>query len=326
MIRIYYRHVSGTLVKDFPKQQLSAALRDGSASLWVDLLDPTEEEYREILTQIFQFHPLAVEDAAQSLLIPKLDDYRRYLFLVIHTVHPGQTPLEMESSEMDIFLGVNFLVTIHEQRLESVEHFWADTSLHEAEGLSRGAAMLLYDLLSLQMERLGRLLDNFERELEDLSGEILLGRQFSNQRLAHLLTANNSALRLNRVLRPQRDVMQKLAGSEYGPIPSSARLYFADIYDHLARTAGLVESMREMVRNTLDIHMALANNRMNEIIKVLTIISTIFMPLSFLAAVYGMNFDYMPELGWAWAYPLIWLIFLGVAFGLLRLFRERGWL
>lgn len=326
MIRIYYRHVSGTLVKDFPRQQLAAALRDGSASLWVDLLAPTEEECQEILTQIFQFHPLAVEDTVQSLLIPKLDDYRRYLFLVIHAIQPGQTPLELSSSEVDIFLGANFLVTVHDQPLGSVEHFWEDASLHETEGLSRGVSMLLYDLLSMQVDRLGRVLDNFERELEDLSAEILVGRHFSNQRLAHLLTANNSALRLNRMLRPQRDVMQKLATSEYSPIPFSARLYFGDIYDHLARMTGLVESMREMVRNTVDIHMALANNRMNEIIKVLTIISTIFMPLSFLAAVYGMNFEYMPELGWAWAYPLIWLIFVGVAFSLLRLFRKRGWL
>ncbi len=108
MIRILYRHTSGTLVRDFPQAQLAAAVREGNATLWVDMLNPTEEEFNEVLQNIFNFHPLAIEDAANSLLVPKINDYRRYLFLVTHSVYYGSEPVDLTSSEMDVFLGPEF--------------------------------------------------------------------------------------------------------------------------------------------------------------------------------------------------------------------------
>lgn len=326
MIRIFYRHVSGTIVSDFPIEQLSTAIQDGNANLWIDMLEPTGEECSRILEEIFNFHPLAVEDATSSLLVPKINDYRRYLFLVIHNVYPGSRLVDLVSSEMDIFLGPNYIVTMHQRSMVSIETLW-DEVFHEEGGLAHSPALLLYEILDRQVDRFARLLDQFEAELERLGDVIFLeGPESDGDLLDEILTAKSSALRLTRVLRPQRDMMNRLVNTDYNVVPSSARVYFADVYDHLVRMVGLVEGMQELSRSTVDIYLALANNRMNEIMKVLTIMSTIFIPLSFFAGVYGMNFDFMPELHWRWAYPLLWLVFIATAATLLRFFRKWRWL
>lgn len=335
MIRILYRHTSGALVYELPVEQLASAIRDANAAVWVDMENPTPEEQHTVLDEIFNFHPLAVEDATNSVLLPKINDYRRYLYIVIHSIYPGDELVHLVSSELDIFLGPNFLITIHEQEMSSINGLWRDGEHHNREGISRGVALLFYEILESQVDRITRLLDNFEAELERL-GDIIFqkgdpstssGQRISKESLLDdLLTAQSSALRLNRVLQPQRDLMHRLSQTDYSVIPATVRPYFADIHDHLNRMVGLVESMQELAHSTIEIYMALSNNRMNEIIKVLTIISTIFLPLSFLAGVYGMNFRFMPELGWPWAYPLVWLAFFSVAGLMLRLFRKRGWL
>ena len=334
MIRILYRHTSGALVHDLPIEQLASASRDTNAVVWVDMQDPAPKEQQKILEEIFNFHPLAVEDTMNSVLLPKINDYRRYLYIVIHSIYPGEELVHLISSELDIFLGPNFLITIHEREMSSINGLMADKEQHSQEGISRGPALLLYEILESQVDRITRLLDNFEAELERLGDIIFQMGDISRESLLDdLLTAQSSALRLNRVLQPQRDLMHRLAQSDYSVIPASARPYFADIDDHLNRMVGLVESMRELAHSTIEIYMALSNhrmnevnNRMNEIMKLLTIISTIFLPLSFLAGVYGMNFQYMPELGWPWAYPLVWVTFITVAGLMLRFFHKRGWI
>lgn len=334
MIRILYRHASGALVQNLPVEQLASASRDTNAVVWVDLQDPTQEEQQHILENVFNFHPLAVEDAMNSVLLPKINDYRHYLYIVIHSIYHGIEMVDLVSRELDIFLGPNFLITIHEAAMSSIDGLLADKEHHNQEGISRGPALLLHEIMESQVDRITRLLDSFEAELEMLGDIIFQKGDISRESLLDdLLTAQSSALRLNRVLQPQRDLMHRLAQTDYSVIPAPARPYFADIHDHLNRMVGLVESMRELAHSTIEIYMALSNHRMNEvnsrmneIMKLLTIISTIFLPLSFLAGVYGMNFQYMPELGWPWAYPLVWVAFVTIAGLMLRFFRQRGWL
>ena len=131
---------------------------------------------------------------------------------------------------------------------------------------------------------------------------------------------------MRRILLPQREVLGNLAQRDFSAIPAEARIYFQDLYDHILRLSELAESMRELVNGTMTIHLTLASNRLNEIMKVLTIISTIFIPLSFIAGIYGMNFEHMPELRQPWGYPLIWFIFLTVGASMLYFFRRRRWL
>lgn len=327
MIRILYRHASGALVYDLPIEKLPSAIRDANAVVWVDMEKPSPDELEKILNGTFSFHPLAIEDTANSILLPKLNDYRRYLYIVIHSIYPGKELVDLTSSELDIFVGSNFLITIHQRESSSINGLWADKEHHTTEGISRGPVLLFYEIVESQGDRISRLLDNFEAELERLGDIIFQKGDISKESLLDdLLTAQSSALRLIRILRPQRDLMNTLSQADYSVIPATARPYFSDIHDHLNRMVGLVEGMRELTHSTIEIYMALSNHRMNEIIKLLTIISTIFLPLSFIAGIYGMNFHFMPELGWPWAYPLVWLAFISVAGAMLFFFRRRGWL
>ncbi len=326
MIRILYRHRSGTLLDNLTIEQLPAALKDPHARLWIDLQSATAVEQAAILEETFHFHPLAVEDAINDVHVPKLDDYGNYVYLVFHTFRLGDERMDIHTVELDIFLGPNYLVTSHEGPSGTIDRLW-NLDYHRERGLAKSTVLLLYEMLDKQLDGYVPLLDQFEARIEELGDLIFQHRRIDeNAVLNDILTAKSSALRLRRILLPQRDVLAHLAHDEVSVVPSEARIYFQDLYDHIQRLADLAESMRDLVNGVMTIHLTLASNRLNEVMKVLTIISTIFIPLSFIAGVYGMNFEYMPELQWRFGYFFAWVAFIAVAGGMLAFFRSRRWL
>lgn len=325
MVRIIFRGADGHTACDVPIEQLPQLVHSDHGALWVDMQAPSNEEYRLILERIFHFHPLAIEDAINDIHLPKLDDYGTYIYLVFHTVALGEEPMDIDTEEVDVFLGANYLVTIHDQPRRSIDRAW-DTDYHRVNGLARGPAMLLYELLDNQIDSYIPIIDAFEDQLERLGDDIFLSAENERVLLNRLLTAKSSSLRLQRILTPQRELLGRLASNEYRAIPAPVRIYFRDVYDHLARLANLAESTRDLAGSTIETHLALVNNRMNEVMKVLTMISTIFIPLSFVAGIYGMNFEFMPELSWRWGYPMVWLIFIAIAVGMGIFFRRRRWI
>jgi magnesium transporter len=326
MIRTLYRHRSGSTIIDLPRDQIVGAVRDAQARLWVDLVDPTDEESYWILRELYQFHLLAVKDAVQDVHVPKIDDYGGYLYLVFHTIGLGDERMDIHTYEMDVFLGANYLITMHHDQREVLEKLW-NQEYHQQGGLARGPAYLLYELLDRQLDSYIPILDRFEEQLEDLGDALFRRPRISDDAMLNdILTAKSSALRLHRILLPQRELLHRLSRNDYAVIPADARAYFHDLYDHLVRLNDLADSMRDLASSTIETHLALVNNRMNEVMKVLTMISTIFIPLSFVAGIYGMNFQFMPELQMRWGYPLVWLIFIGIGAAMFLFFRRRGWL
>jgi magnesium transporter len=327
MIRLLYRHPSGTVLSELEPENMRRALRESRSALWIDMQSPTAEEFTTVLVELFDFHPLAVEDVISDIHVPKLDNYGRYLFLVLHTLGMGDERMDIHTYEMDIFLGANYLVTIHNEPRKTIDKLF-DPDYHQNGGLARGPAYVLYDLLDQQVDDYVPLLEQLDERLEDLGDTIFLvdSRNSQSEVLNDLLTAKSSALRIRRVLMRQREILFKLSSAEYDVILPDMHIYFRDVFDHLVRLDDLTDSMRDLASTTIDAHLALVNNRTNDVMKVLTIVGTLFLPLSFLAGVYGMNFDYMPELGWSWAYPLIWLIFIGALAGMLYWFRRQNWL
>jgi magnesium transporter len=328
MIRILYRHRSGTIVTDLSQNQLAQAIRDNQARIWIDLQTPTEEESHLVLKQLYHFHPLAIEDAINDSHVPKVDDYGSYLYLVFHTVNLGDERMDIHTDEIDVFLGANYLITLHDAPRPSIDRLWHEDN-HQHKGLARGPAFLLYELIDRQVDTYTPIIDHFEVQLELLGDQIFRTQQQRNnddELLNDILTAKSSALRLSRILTPQRELLYKLSHNNYSVVPADARIYFQDAYDHLARLSDLAMSMRDLSSSTIETLFALVNNRINETMKVLTMISTIFIPLSFLAGVYGMNFKFMPELQSPWAYPLVWVSFIIIGGGMVYFFRRRGWL
>ena len=326
MIRVLYRHRSGALVDDLPIAQVPSALKDPQARVWVDLESPTVSEQQMVLAELFHFHPLAVEDVIKEAHVPKLDDYGSYLYLVFHSLTVGDEPMDIHTKETDVFVGPNYLITVHELPSKTIAHLW-NKEYHQERGLTRGIALLLYEILDRQVDGYMGLLDSFETRIEELGDLIFHARAVDESTILNeILTAKSSTLRVRRILLPQREVFEHLAHDDLSTIPSEARIYFQDLYDHLLRFAGLTESMRDLVQSTMTTHLTLSSNRLNEVMKVLTIISTIFMPLSFVAGIYGMNFHFMPELSSRWSYPLVWRTFLAIASAMILFFRRRRWI
>lgn len=326
MIRILFRHSSGTLIDNLTLDQLPAALKDPRSRLWIDMQSATAEEQMDVLEKIFHFHPLAIEDAINDVHVPKVDDYGNYLYLVFHSFRLGDERMDIDTIEIDIFLGPNYLITSHDSPSPSIDWLW-NVDYHRERGLARSTVLLLYELLDKQLDGYIALLEQFEARVEELGDLIFLQRQMNeNEILNDILTAKSSALRVRRILLPQREVLAHLAHDELGVVPAETRIYFQDLYDHILRLADLAESMRDLVNGVMTTHLTLSSNRLNEVMKVLTIISTIFMPLSFIAGVYGMNFDFMPGLHWRWGYLFTWIAFVAVVAGMLAFFRSRRWI
>ncbi len=325
MIRVIFRDADGTTTCDASIEQLPQLLNVEHGAVWVDMQTPSEEDYKFVLERTFHFHPLAIEDAINDIHLPKLDDYGAYIYLVFHTVALGNEPMDIDTEEVDVFLGLNYLVTIHDQPRRSIDRAW-DGEYHHLNGLARGPAMLLYELLDSQIDSYIPIIDAFEDQLERLGDDIFLSNENERVLLNRLLTAKSSSLRLQRILTPQRELLGRLGANEYRAVPAPVRIYYRDVYDHLARLANLAESTRDLAGSTIETHLALVNNRMNEVMKLLTMISTIFIPLSFIAGIYGMNFDFMPELHWRWGYLMVWCVFLLIAAAMLLFFRRRRWI
>lgn len=326
MIRVLYRHRSTGIVAELPPEKLEAAVQDKLLTLWVDMLAPTTEEWTHVYNQVFHFHQLAIEDAVADSHLPKLDDFNAFLFLVVHTIRLGDERMDLHTHEIDLFVGLNYLVTAHETPSKTIDRMF-QPDFHQTNGLAKGPAFTLYELLDRQVDTYIPLVEEFEERIEALGDQIFRNNSMARvATLNDLLTAKSTALRLRRFLIPQRELINRLATLEYGVIPAETRIYFRDVYDHMVRLADVADGTRDLVDATIETHLALANNRMSEVMKVLTIISTIFIPLTFLAGVYGMNFDFMPELHWRWAYPALWVIFIAIAVGLVMVFKRWGWL
>ena len=326
MIRTIYRHRSGTILTDLTKEQLLDAVGDSRGSLWVDMQNPTDEEYEQVLQRLFGFHELAIEDTTSDVHGPKVDDYGDSMYIVYHAIGLGDERMDIHTDEVDVFLGRNYLVTVHDSQIDVFDRMQQARN-HESNGLARGPSYLLYQLIDLQLDATVNLLTQFEEDLDVLGDEIFENAGAnSSEILNDLLTAKSSALRLRRVLVPQREVLGRLMRQDYAMIPADHRIYYRDIYDHLARLADLADSMRDLATSTIETHLALVNNRMNEVMKVLTVFAAIFIPLTFIAGVYGMNFEHMPELTSSIGYPMIWVLFISIVVGMLWYFRRKQWI
>ncbi len=288
MIRSLYYKPGQPIRTNIPPAEFARLIRDRKGTLWVDFIGEPEETAEPILRG-FGFHPLAIDDALQETHTPKVDDWGDYLYLVLSILNYKQENgmFEAEIDELDVFLGMNYVITFHDQLLTAVEDTWIACQ-RDIRHVQDGADHLLYRIVdSLVMsymplvEQIDAQVDEIEDRVFDRPNPEILEQIFALKRL--LLT-------MRRILLPQREVLNKLARDDYRVIDPRDRIFFRDIYDHLVRLHDLNESLRDLVSGALDTYLSVTNNRMNEIMKVLTIITTFFMPITFITGFFGMNF------------------------------------
>lgn len=324
MIRTLYIPKSGTLQWDISPEALTSAVADSDGLVWVSLEQPTAEETRVILTDLFQFHPLAVEDTESTgFQTPKVDDYGTYLFIVVIALSADHDRGLLNSVEFDIFLGQNYVVTsYYAPQLDAVEKLRRRLQ-HDERLQTNGADFLCHALIDIIVDDYSPPLEELEYELEALEDRILEKPQ--PETLEKLLRLKHAIISVRRVIAPQREVINRLTREEFSMIDRQSQIYFRDIYDHLVRVYDWIDILRDMATNALEAYLNSTSLRLNEVMKALTIVSTIFLPLAFVAGIYGMNFRFMPELSWKYGYPMVWIIFLLIAGGMLYYFRKRKW-
>jgi len=284
----------GKLVgRDLELEALRLVRADKGLILWVDLDNPTDEEIKTILEGVFQFHPLAIEDCVTPSSLPKIEDYEDYLFLVTHAVDFTRQD-KFASTELDLFLGKEFLVTFHRQPLRSVSTLTERLAKSSVPG-PRGPDRLAHSLLDLLVDNYVPMLADLHGELEEIE-EIVLSQASEKKLVNELLQVRSDFAKLRQIVRPQRDVIERLARGESKMIRSTLLPYFRDLRDNLARLEETLIGYHERLMMAFDIYLNKAGFEANEGIKFLTALTAVTLPAVLVGGWYGMNFDHMPEL------------------------------
>lgn len=319
MIRILASHPTNGCRLDVPIEELALLLTQPECKVWVDLENPTPDE-TSILRDLFHFHPLAIEDCEQIRHHPKIDNYGDYIFVIVHGVSPETSHRDFVTRELDLFLSSRYLVTYHRKKLRSIAAA-QEACMKRATLLSQGPDFVMHSILDSMVDRYLPVLDSFSKAMEEIE-ERIFERQ-APEVLAEILRVKKSLLRLRRVSGHQREILYRIARGEFVQIQERASLYFRDVYDHMLRVTDLGEAYREQVAGTLNAYLATVSMHLNHTMKLLTAFTAIFIPLTFIVGVYGMNFRYMPEVEWRYGYLFAWLIMISVGGGLFVYFRRR---
>jgi magnesium transporter len=289
MLRTLYRTSDGGLRRDLDTEGILAAVADPGGTLWVDILVTPEETpaIAELLGRKLGFHPLAVDDALNESHVPRVDDWRRYLFIVLHGLD-FQASHEVRTKELDVFLGPNFVVTLHEEPFRSIERTFDTCTLGPDRWMGAGPDHVLYALADRLVGSMVPVVDGIDDEIDTIEAEAFkIPRKGAVNRIFVLRRA---LLSLRRILGTQREVLNRLARDSYSVIDDADRLYFRDVYDHAARLYDHVDTLREMAQGALDRYLTVASNRTGEVMRTLTVITALFLPISFLSSFFGMNF------------------------------------
>ena len=294
------------------------------AVTWVNVVGIQQVEVLEKLGNCFGVHPLALEDILNTEQRPKIEDYGEDLFIVVKLISPNEKKDEVEAEQISLILRPNAVLSFQEK--EGDDFSAVKERLRAGKGRLRkmGADYLAYTLLDIVVDQYFVVLEKLGERIEVLEGKLLADPGTAT--LQKIQNLKREMLLLRKWIWPLREVISSLQRGEFPGIQESTRIYLRDVYDHTIQVMDAIEIYRDMLSGMLDIYLSSLNNRMNAVMKVLTIIATIFMPLTFLAGVYGMNFKHMPELDWPWGYPLILILMAFVAILMLSLFRRKKWL
>jgi magnesium transporter len=290
-IRVVFRERAGTIHHDWPVDRIGEAVEDREGTIWVDIDDRESAgngQVEALLREVFRFHPLAIEDALKDTHVPKVDDWGDYLYIVFQAIDFDPDSDQLRFHELDIFLGRNYLVTYHNAPIPEIDQHHRNIERDPVNRCRHGASHILYHLLDLIVASYLPAIEHLDDAIDDAQDEVFAGPNTHTVRA--IFEVKRSALRLNRVLAPEREVMNRLARDDYDPIPNEHRVYFRDIYDHLVRVHDITESLRDLISGALDTYLSAISNRTNDIMKTLTLVTVMFLPMSFLTGFFGMNF------------------------------------
>jgi magnesium transporter len=320
-----YRPGAETVEEGFTVEQLPELLKDDKLTIWVDMEKPSEEDDRAVLSDIFNFHPLVIEDCRAERHHPKAEEFPGYIYFIMHGVTAETDSEQFITIELDFFLGRNYVVTYHHEVFRSINNVKQKVRASPVT-CRRGPAFLLYQILDQLVDYYTPVLDDFDERINKLEDTIFTLKNPDNSILEQIQNLKRSVLRLRRISQKQLNILYRISHGEFKMIDEQMLPFFRDIYDHLVRITDLSENYRDLIGGALDSYLSVVANRTNDIMKVLTIFSAIMLPLTFIAGLYGMNFDNLPELHYEYSYFIVLAVMVIVAIGMLWFFWRKGWI
>ncbi|MFC1487560.1 magnesium/cobalt transporter CorA [Thermoproteota archaeon] len=298
--------------------------RDNAASTWINIDGVHQLENIEKVGEHFKTHPLVLEDIMNTGQRPKMEDFENYLFIVLKMLHYDETEKETKTEQVSLILGSNYLISFQENEGDVFDPIRERIRTDRGRIRKMGVDYLAYSLVDAIVDNYFMVLDKIGEKIEDIEDELVKNPAPEVLHTIHRL--KRELIFLRKSVWPLREVISRLERWESPLIDKSIDIYLRDVYDHTIQVIDALETFRDMLSGMLDIYLSSMSNRMNEVMKVLTIIATIFIPLTLIAGIYGMNFRFMPELESSIAYPMVLLSMLFVGLLMVSYFRKKKWL
>jgi magnesium transporter len=291
---------------------------------WVIIDGLKDVSIIEAIGQFFDIHPLVLEDILNTHQRPKFEEFNDYLYIVIKAISMRPNTLNVDYEQISLLVLNNFVFTFMEQPDKLFDPVLNRLDNEKSQVRNLGSDYLAYIIMDTVVDEYFALQDSFDELIESVEDKLL--SEPSSETLAIIQKIKRELIFFRRSVSPLRELLAAIHRSESPLLKEKTKRYFSDIYDHAIRIIEAIESYRDLIAGMLDIYLSSVSNKMNETMKVLTVFASIFIPLTFVAGVYGMNFEYMPELKWRWGYPAIWIFFISVSVFLLRFFKKNKWL
>lgn len=299
-------------------------LKSSKENIWINIDGVHDVEIMEKIQNHFNIHPLAMEDILHTTQRPKIDEYDENLFIVIRMFVYDQENRELKNEQVSIIMSKNYLITFLEDPGDVFDPVRERIRKTGTKIRKNKTDFLAYSILDAIVDSYFHILEHLGEEIEELEDRLVINPQKEDLQLVHRMRRNMILLRKS--MWPLREVISYLQRNDHGVIKSSTHIYLRDVYDHIIQIIDTIESYRDMIIGMLDVYLSSTSNKLNEVMKVLTVISTLFIPLTFLAGVYGMNFEHFPELGYEWMYPWgFWLITVVIILGMIGFFKRKKW-
>jgi magnesium transporter len=300
------------------------SFRNKSSVTWLNIDGVHQPEIIEQVGTNFGMHPLVLEDIANTGQRPKMEDFDDYIFVVLRMHRFDEKESETKSEQISILLGRDFVVSFQEREGDVFDPIRERLRSNKGKIRKMGADYLAYALIDAVVDNYFMILEKLGETIEEIEDKLITNPTSETLQTLHGL--KRELIFLRKSVWPLREVINRLERSESPLINKSTFVYLRDVYDHTIQVMDAVETFRDMLSGMLDIYLSSISNRMNEIMKVLTVIATIFIPLTFIAGIYGMNFRYMPELGQSWGYAAVLIVMLTIALVMLVYFRRKKWI
>jgi len=296
---------------------------DAATVTWIDVTSVHQVELVAKVGECFGLHPLVVEDILNTDQRPKLEDFGEYLYIVFQAYSCTGGHCHMESEQISLVLGPNFVISFQEKESTVFNTILERIRTGKGRTVKSGADYLAYSLIDTIVDEYFIVLEHLGERMETLEDALVANPASKTLREIQLLKRDLISIR--RSIWPLREVLNSMQREGSALITGTTRVYLRDVYDHAIHAIDTLEIFREMISGMFDIYLSSASNRLNEVMKVLTIIATIFIPLTFIVGIYGMNFHYMPELRWRWGYPAVLLLMTAISGYMLYFFKKKKW-